>query len=216
MSTVLIIFDCDGVLVDSESLAARVFSTELQKCDLTLDAHECEKRFRGHTLQHCLKILECEYPGKLPRNFKEILSSATQDAFTKELLPIPGIESVLQWLRGEKYAFCVASNGAFAKIYHSLEVTALRPYFGNNCFSAEAVRAGKPAPDLFLHAAAAMGFSPHQTFVVEDSSAGVAAAMEAGMRVCIYGSAPVLGEGTFRRFDHMQELPHILSNWMRD
>lgn len=211
----LIIFDCDGVLVDSESLAARIFSIELQKCGVVLDAHECEKRFRGHTLPHCLETLERDYPGRLPANFMEILSSATRDVFSRELLPVPGAEAVLQWLRSEKYAFCVASNGALAKVHHSLEATGLRSYFGSNCFSAESVRAGKPAPDLFLHAATAMGFNSHQTLVVEDSTAGIAAAMSAGMRVCIFGSASVAGEGAFRRFYHMEELPQILANWIK-
>jgi HAD superfamily hydrolase (TIGR01509 family) len=211
----LIIFDCDGVLVDSESLAAQVFSIELQKYGIALDALECEKRFRGHTLQYCLGTLERHYPGRLPSDFTEILSSATQDAFGKQLLPMPGVESVLQWLRSEKYAFCVASNGALAKVHHSLEVTGLRPYFGSNCFSAESVRAGKPAPDLFLHAAETLGFDPHQAVVVEDSSAGVAAALNAGMRVCVFGSASIAGEGVIRRFDHMVKLPPILTAWIR-
>lgn len=210
----LIIFDCDGVLVDSESLAAQVFATLLHTYGITLNASECEKRFRGHTLQYCLKTLKQDYPGKLPGDFLDVLSKATRETFGEQLLPVPGIEAVLQWLGREKCAFCVASNGALAKVHHSLEVTGLRHYFGNNCFSAESVQASKPAPDLFLHAAQTMGFGPHQTLVVEDSQAGITAAMRAGMRVCVFGSEAVAAGGTHDCCDDMAKLPQILGKWL--
>jgi HAD superfamily hydrolase (TIGR01509 family) len=210
----LIIFDCDGVLVDSEPLAAQVFSAELQRFGITLDAPECEKRFRGHTLYYCLAGLECEYPGRLPPDFLTILSEATQQTFSKQLLPVPGVESVLRWLRTEQYDFCVASNGALAKIHHSLAVTGLKSYFGERCFSAESVRAGKPAPDLFLNAADSMRCDPGQTLVVEDSSAGITAALSAGMKVCVFGGASTVDESAIHRFEHMAQLPQLIKDWI--
>lgn len=210
----LIIFDCDGVLVDSETLAAQVFAEQLQKFGIALDAGACEKRFRGHTLRHCLAELECEYPGVLPGDFAEMLSVATESAFSEQLLPVPGVESVLQWLSEEHYAFCVASNGALAKVHHSLAVTGLLPYFRGRCFSAESVKAGKPAPDLFLHAAQTLGCRPESALVVEDSSAGITAALSAGMRVCVLGPAAAPDSSAVSRFEHMAQLPQILMNWM--
>ena len=115
----LIIFDCDGVLVDSESLAAQVFATELHRFGVFLTAHECELRFRGHTLEYCRMALERDYPGKLPGDFLVTLSQATRESFCESLLPVPGVEAVLKWLLREGHRFCVASNGALSKIHHS-------------------------------------------------------------------------------------------------
>jgi HAD superfamily hydrolase (TIGR01509 family) len=208
----LIIFDCDGVLVDSESLAAQVFAEELQKFGIEMDAEACERRFRGHTMQYCLTVLERDYSGRLPDDFLITLAEATRSAFEKSLQPVPGVVSVLQWLNTRGWSFCVASNGALTKIQHSLQVTGLLSYLGDRCFSAEQVAAGKPAPDLFLHAARSLGFSADRALVVEDSSTGVTGALAAGMRVCVYGDATVANENAVTRFSRMEQLPGILES----
>lgn len=207
----LIIFDCDGVLVDSEALAAEVFSAQLRAYDVPLSAEDCERRFRGHTLPYCFAALNHDFPDKLPLDFPARLAQATRDAFSRNLQAIAGVEAVLQWLRTQGEAFCVASNGAAGKIQHSLALTGLLPYFDGHCFSADAVDQGKPAPDLFLHAAQQMGFAAAEAVVVEDSCAGVTAALAAGMHVCLYQART---ETPWRNgvscFTRMSELPALL------
>lgn len=206
----LVIFDCDGVLVDSEPLAARVFAEHLAEFGVSLSAAECEAKFRGHTMDYCLALLNTEHPGALPHSFLDSLAWATQEAFGKDLRPVTGVETVLQWLRTEQLPFCVASNGALSKIRHSLDVTGLRDYFGDRCYSAEQVERGKPHPDLFLLAAKAMGAAPAQTIVVEDSVAGVTAATRAKMKVLRYGAPLEIEQRCVSSFTHMEKLPKMI------
>jgi HAD superfamily hydrolase (TIGR01509 family) len=208
----LIIFDCDGVLVDSESLAAEVFADLLQTLKIPLTQEDCERLFRGHTLAYCMEYLALNYPGKLPENFLDRLSLATEKTFAERLKPVEGVKSVLEQLRARRLPFCVASNGGLKKVLHSLSVTGLAPHFMGRCFSAEMVPRGKPAPDLFLFAAKMMNAEPHQTLVVEDSMAGVNAALAAGMRVYCYGSgADSIQNDRVVGFHNMNSLLGILS-----
>lgn len=209
----LIIFDCDGVLVDSESLAARVFSAHLANFGVSLSAQQCEHKFRGHTMNYCLAMLQHEYPDSLPHDFLASLAAATTEAFNKDLQPVAGIEPVLQWLSSRGTPFCVASNGALTKVHHSLAVTGLRDYFGDHCFSAEQVTQGKPAPDLFLLAAKSMGCLPGKTLVVEDSLTGVTAAIKAGMAVLRYGSPLEVNGGVIESFVEMAVLPDLIEEF---
>jgi HAD superfamily hydrolase (TIGR01509 family) len=206
----LVIFDCDGVLVDSETLAARVFAEHLAKFGVVLSATECEAKFRGHTMDYCLGILNTAYPGVLPYDFLDSLAAATQGAFGRELRPVRGVETVLQWLQTQGLPFCVASNGALSKVQHSLEVTGLRDYFGDHCYSAEQVRRGKPHPDLFLFAAQGMGAGVADTVVVEDSIAGVTAAMQAEMKVLRYGTPVEIERRSITSFTDMEKLPRMI------
>ena len=206
----LIIFDCDGVLVDSESLGAQVFSEHLAGFDISLSAQECERKFCGQTMDYCLNLLQQEYPGVLPDDFLHSLALATTEAFGRDLRPVAGIEPVLQWLVARGTPFCVASNGAMSKIRHSLEVTGLYSYFGDRRFSVEQVKRGKPAPDLFLMAAEHMDFAPGETLVVEDSIAGVTAAIRAGMHVVRYGEPLVMEGREIDAFSDMSALPEII------
>lgn len=206
----LVIFDCDGVLVDSEPLAAQVFSRHLSKFGICLTAAECETKFRGHTMDYCLNVLKSEYPGALPADFLESLAWATQEAFGKDLQPVPGVEAVLQWLHVQGVPFCVASNGALNKVWHSLEVTGLRGYFGDHCYSAEQVKRGKPHPDLFLFAADAMAMDAANTLVIEDSIAGVTAALQAKMKVMRYGLPIDVERRSVASFVDMRNLPSLI------
>lgn len=182
----LVIFDCDGVLVDSEDLAAEVFSDVLVKSGMSMSKQRCLDVFQGRTLAFCFSWLEQEFGQPLPDNFKTILDSATENVFAKRLSAVAGVENILQYLQKKSIAFCVASNGGHKKIANSLRVTALDEYFKRNCFSFEDVSKGKPAPDLFLHAANKMGFAFDSSVVIEDSMAGVQAALAAGMQVFAY------------------------------
>lgn len=206
----LIIFDCDGVLVDSESLAAKVFAEHLAKFSVALSAAECEAKFRGHTMDYCLNVLETEYPGMLPHDFLDSLAWATREAFGQSLQPVSGVELVLQWLQRQAVPFCVASNGELSKVHHSLAVTGLHEYFGDRCYSAEQVSRGKPNPDLFLFAAHGMGVDPAQTLVVEDSVAGVTAAIRAGMAVLRYGVPVEIERRPVTSFTEMAQLPGLI------
>jgi len=211
----LIIFDCDGVLVDSEPLAARVFARYLNAFGISLSAQECESKFRGHTMDYCLSMLHREHPGKLPSGFLDGLAKETEHAFGVDLKPVAGVSQVLDWLRVRDIRFCVASNGALAKVRHSLRVTGLMDYFDDRCFSAEQVARGKPDPDLFLLAAATMGAGAAHTLVIEDSIAGVTAAMRAGMHVLRYGE-PVECEGQcVESFMTMGELPALIEGKLK-
>lgn len=176
----LIIFDCDGVLVDSELIASRVLSETLAPLGIALTPAQCRARFTGISLSAVRTILEDETGISLPRDFEETLRRRDIEAFTRELRPIRGIGDAL---RACPYPKCVASSGSLEKIRHSLTLTGLIDQFQEHLFSAQQVAHGKPAPDLFLFACETMSAIPGRTVVIEDSIAGVRAAGAAGMRV---------------------------------
>lgn len=185
----LIIFDCDGVLVDSEPLAAQVFSDLLAVHDIPLSATQCYASFHGHTLDYCFAWIEKTFGCQLPAGFGHQLAVNTRDCFTRSLQPITGVVEVLEMLKQRSIAYCVASNGEHSKIEHSLAITGLDKYFPNQLsrcprrFSRADVGRGKPSPDLFLHAAEVVGVPPRFCTVVEDSVAGFSAAKAAGMKL---------------------------------
>ena len=179
----LIIFDCDGVLVDSEQLGAQVFSKVLNMFQIDLDVHACYQLFKGCSLKDCFALLENKFQTRLPDEFKSVLDTETQKAFAEDLRPIAGIEPVIQYLKSTSVKLCVASNGGMEKIHHSLKTTGLADYFDENIFSAEQVENGKPAPDLFLFAANKMQVQADRCCVIEDSYAGLSAACAAKMDV---------------------------------
>ena len=177
----LILFDCDGVLVDSEVLATRELQRYLE--DLSFPtAFEVENhdRFTGLSLRDIRTSLETQAGRSLPENFERELRRRDMKAFQRDLRPINGVRDTLSDLDLPR---CVASSGSQEKIRHSLTITGLIQYFDPNLFSArdQQVRRGKPAPDLFLHAAKSMGFQPNRCLVIEDSVAGVRAGIAAGM-----------------------------------
>lgn len=179
----LIIFDCDGVLVDSEILASKVFSTCLANVAIKLSPEQCYEQFRGQTLEYCFAWLELRFSQKLPGNFASTLAHETEKTFQLSLKPVEGIVNLLKKLQARSIPFCVASNGSHEKIEHSLRVTSLLHFFRDTRFSRADVVRGKPAPDLFLFAADSIGVPPEYCVVVEDSEAGLRGALDAGMRV---------------------------------
>jgi HAD superfamily hydrolase (TIGR01509 family) len=176
----LVIFDCDGVLVDSEPIANRVFARMLAGQGLVLTDAQMDELFLGRTMAHCL-VLAAEQLGRsLPEDFEVEHDRLLFEALAAELVPVPGVRQVLDAVASP---FCVASNGSPDKVRFSLGQVGLLPRFEGRMFSAAEVARGKPAPDLYLHAARRMGVAPAGCVVVEDSPAGVAAGVAAGMRV---------------------------------
>ncbi len=187
----LVIFDCDGVLVDSESLAAEVFSEQLQAFGISMSAQQCLLQFHGHTLNNCFAWLEKEFATSLPESFSQALAHATKERFCSDLKPVEGVIELLEALNGKEVEYCVASNGEHKKIDHSLELTGLSGYFPSSAknqrrFSMEDVAVGKPSPELFLYAAESIGVPPRFCSVVEDSASGFAAAKAAEMNLIRY------------------------------
>lgn len=178
MSFSLVIFDCDGVLVDSEILSAEVEAEALSTLGVKVTAHDVMQRFLGLTQEALEERFEHDFGLKLPPNHAETTRSMLRAAYVERLEPIPGVRDVLQSL---PMPFCVASNSPPAKLGLGLSITNLFELVYPNIFSAKLVARGKPAPDLFLHAAKALGADPANTVVVEDSVVGVKAAKAAGM-----------------------------------
>jgi HAD superfamily hydrolase (TIGR01509 family) len=175
----VIIFDCNGVLVDSEPIAAAVAAHEFMRCGIPVTPEIIGRYFFGRRPADMIATVEAATRCKLPQNFALRLSKATLDRFSAELRPMPHVAYALTWLREPK---CVASSSPKERIRASLETTDLARFFEPNLFSASEVANGKPAPDLLLHAAKHMNVRPAQCIVVEDSPAGVTAAVAAGMR----------------------------------
>lgn len=175
----LLIFDCDGVLVDSEALACRLDAETLTGLGFPYSAEEIIAQFVGVSLKDMMARIEAEHGRRLPEDFGERLNRTLFTRFEAELQPIPGVRDAILALPHPR---CVASSSAPERIALSLRVTGLADLF-TSVFSATEVARGKPAPDLFLHAASRMGFSPDNCLVIEDSSAGIRAARAAGMRV---------------------------------
>ena len=174
----LIIFDCDGVLVDSEVISCRVDAEAFTEAGFPTTVEYVAANYVGHSVKSMLADIEARHGKKLPPNFAELLLRRTQAAFEGALEAVPGIHSVLE---SNGVARCVASSSRPERIRHSLELTDLLHHFEPHLFSAQMVDRGKPAPDLFLFAAERMDVTPGRCVVVEDSVAGVTAAAAAGM-----------------------------------
>jgi len=177
----LLIFDCDGVLVDSEVVVAPVVAGLFSAHGAVLAADEVLERYTGLANVEMIRQVEREFSVRFPDGFLDVLERAELDALERDLRPVPGMAALLGGLGALR--MCVASSSAPERIRLSLEVTELAGYFGHNVFSASEVARPKPAPDLFLRAAAAMGAGPAECMVVEDSVFGVVAGVAAGMRV---------------------------------
>ncbi|MBR0823985.1 HAD family hydrolase [Bradyrhizobium manausense] len=175
----LIIFDCDGVLVDSELLSCRCLSDTLSEFGFDLTPEQALELFLGRSTAAI-----AQHYGKLGRTVPDAfwpqLKSRVLTTFEGSLKPIPDIGDVVSSLPAP---FCVASSSDIDRVSLSLKVTGLAPYFGDRLYTAQMVKHGKPAPDLFLHAAEKMGTPPERTLVIEDSVSGVQAAKAAGMTV---------------------------------
>ena len=176
----LIIFDCDGVLVDSEVIFARILAEHLTAIDFPTTIDEAIALGFGKNRATLSAAVATQFGRALPDTFFETFAVRSAAAFEHELLPVPGTEELLA---GLSVARCVASNGHLDRVRQRLTVTRLLPFFDPHVFSASQVAFGKPAPDLFLFAAQRLGAAPKDCIVVEDSIPGVEAAVAAGMPV---------------------------------
>lgn len=206
----LLIFDCDGVLVDSEPIGNRVFAEMVGELGLELSPEIAERMFRGGQLAHCLEFIEQRLKAPVPHDFVSQFRVRSADAFRAGLRAIPGIHSVLDQLR---LPICVASNGPREKMELTLDLTDLLPWFENRMFSAYDIQRWKPEPDLFLHAARQCDTAARHCAVVEDSVFGVQAALAAGMTPFVF--TPPDRQREFddfpvTMFDDMRALPGLL------
>ncbi len=176
----LVIFDCDGVLVDSEPISLAVLVEALERSGLKIDEQEASDRFLGRSLKSMSDILHDEYGLAIDDHFLENMRHSLYARFRADLRPIESVRATVDALT---VPCCVASSSQPERIRLSLSVTGLLDRFEPNIFSATMVPHGKPAPDLFLYASAAMDAPPSACVVIEDSPAGIMAAQAAGMRV---------------------------------
>ncbi|MEU2224186.1 HAD family hydrolase [Streptomyces sp. NPDC018347] len=183
----LVIFDNDGVLVDSEPISNRLLAAQLTELGHPTTYEESIRDYMGSAM-HRVHELVLERTGqRLPDDFDDVFHARVFAAFERELRPVPGVTEVLERLAADGVPYCVASSGSHARIRVGHRTTGLDRWFGEErVFSSEDVGRGKPAPDLFLHAAERMGVAPGRCAVVEDSPLGVRAAVAAGMDVYGY------------------------------
>jgi HAD superfamily hydrolase (TIGR01509 family) len=207
----LVIFDCDGVLVDSERLVVRVESAMLTELGWPLTEAEVSERFMGRSPEYMWAEVEAYLGDRLPPGWMDRFEPRYKHVLEAELAPVDGLPEALERIA---LPSCVASSSPHDWLRFVLELTGLYERFAGRIFSATEVAHGKPAPDLFLHAARRMGVSPARCVVVEDSRYGVQAARAAGMRVLGFagGLTPVEfleGPNTIV-FEHMRELPGLV------
>jgi HAD superfamily hydrolase (TIGR01509 family) len=209
----LVIFDCDGVLVDSERLSVRLDVELLAELGWPLTEDEIIERWVGRTEAAMRSEIE-EHVGRSVDVEWTAFSGRYLEAFANELEPVAGVAEAVDAIQAAGYATCVASSGDHAKIRRNLAKTRLLDRFGERIFSGDDVVRGKPAPDLFLHAASTLRAEPARTAVVEDSRHGVAAARAAGMWAFAYAggvtpASALEGERT-TVFAEMRELPELI------
>jgi HAD superfamily hydrolase (TIGR01509 family) len=213
----LIIFDCDGVLVDSEPIAVRVLRDTITEAGGTMDEAEVYARFLGRSLASVIEVMRDEFGLALTGAHLTAMRARLYKQFETELRPIPGAGAAAQ---AAGLPFCVASSSQPERIRLSLRLTGLLAIFEPRIYSATMVERGKPAPDLFLLAARDMGVRPEECVVIEDSAAGLTAARAAGMRAFAFtggghaepGGLRALAEaiGPDAIFDDMRDLPGLI------
>ena len=190
----LVIFDCDGVLVDSEPISNGVLAQMLTEQGMSTTMAEAKATYQGMLLQEVLATAQSQLGRALPPDWLEEYQRRRAAVFDAELQPVPGARELIGELLAGGQAICVASQGRLEKTDRSLSLTGLAELIDESWrFSAEQVPRGKPHPDLFLLAARTMGFEPSECVVVEDTPSGVAAGRSAGMRVFGYAGETEAG-----------------------
>jgi len=207
----LVIFDCDGVLVDSERISNRVFCSMLNELGLAVTLEDMFQHFVGLSMPQCVELIT-EMLGKPPTaDFVETLRERTDAALREQVAPVPGVPQMLDEIG---IPFCVASSGNHEKMRLTLGATGLLGKFTNRIYSVVDVENPKPAPDVFLHAARQMGVDPADCVVIEDTPTGVRAGVAAGMTVmgfCAHTPAHRLKEaGAHVVFEEMRLLGKLL------
>lgn len=209
--TEAVIFDCDGVLVDTELISNTVLAGLLSEAGLPTTLEECLRDYRGRSLTSVMQLAVARHGAPLPEDIPDRYYAGMKSEFARDGRPVPGVVAALDRIA---LPTCVASSGPHHKMEVTLRRTGLWERFAGRIFSATEVEHGKPAPDLFLHAARVMGFDPAGTAVVEDSVPGVQAARAAGMRALAFArdtDAAALAAAGGETFDDMAELPGLLT-----
>lgn len=205
----LVIFDCDGVLVDSDRISLRIQAEWISALGLPTTYEDCVRDFLGLGMGPTLRIVAERLGRPVPDGWEAELTAAVREAFARDLQPVPGVVEALDEIGPQT---CIASSGSHEKMRLTLGLTGLWNRFGGRIFSADEVQRGKPAPDLFLHAASRMAAAPERCVVVEDSPLGVAAAKAAGMTALGFAAAtpPSRLDGADATFASMADLPGLL------
>ncbi len=216
----LVIFDCDGVLVDSEPISISVLTDIISRAGGVIDEDGAYRHFLGKSMATISEVLAAEFGFAMTEEHLKRIRAELGRRLTDELKPIPGIRGVVA---GLKTAHCVASSSQPERIRLSLGLTGLLPFFEPHIYSATMVDRGKPAPDLFLHAARDMGAEPRDCLVIEDSPAGIRAAKSAGMRVFGFTGGSHAHAGGLAQalaplepdavFDDMGRLPALMASF---
>ncbi|PZQ95976.1 MAG: hydrolase [Cereibacter sphaeroides] len=180
METDLVIFDCDGVLIDSEVISARMLIAELKSYGVEMDMGFVSRHFLGRSYPVVLQEVRTRWGVALPAQFEADYRARLLAAFERDLKLMSGVTDVIGQLARP---YCLATSSSPERLRRSLELTGLMPLFSGRCFTASEVAQGKPAPDLFLHVASRMGAEPARCLVIEDSLNGVRAGLAAGMEV---------------------------------
>ncbi|MEE3717862.1 HAD family hydrolase [Tumidithrix elongata RA019] len=211
----LVIFDCDGVLVNSEPIVNRIFAETLTEAGFTITYEEVIEKFVGKSFATCLEIIETTYGRPVPPIWLERGKEREIAALQQELQAISGIADTLKELTLPR---CVASNSSPRHIQLVLGLTNLLHHFDGKLYSSHHVDRPKPFPDLYLHAASQMGYAPENCVVIEDSVTGVQAGSAAGMRVLGYAPSDrnsshreaLISAGAKLVFEDMRQLPNLL------
>ena len=211
----LVIFDCDGVLVDSEIIVNRVFAETLTEAGFAISYEEVSQKFVGLSFASCLEMIELIFGRPVPTEWLALSKEREIAALKQELQATAGIADVLKELTLPK---CVASNSSPRHIDLVLGLTGLLDHFNGKLYSCHHVDRPKPFPDVYLHAASQMGYAPENCVVIEDSVAGVKAGFAAGMRVLGYAPSDrhfshhesLLTAGARLVFDDMRQLLDLL------
>jgi HAD superfamily hydrolase (TIGR01509 family) len=209
----LVIFDNDGVLVDSEPISNRLLADHLTELGHPTTYEDSIRDFMGSAMHRVHDVIHERSGKRLPDGFEEEFHARVFAAFERDLQPVEGIAPVLEKLAADGIPYCLASSGTHERIRVALRTTGLRAYFPESrIFSAQDVARGKPAPDLFLHAARTLGVPPARCVVVEDSPLGVEAARAAGMDVFAFTAMtpPAKLSAATARFATMSDLPALL------
>lgn len=185
-----LIFDCDGVLIDSEHLASRVESELTRDLGLSLSPAEAHAMFLGKTVDGVLDAIAAKTGTRPGAAWVYNWAFATAHAFHRELVVVEQLRDAIEELRARGHRMAVASQSSLARVRFSLDVTGLAPLFGEHVYVTSMVPRPKPAPDVYLLAASRLGVEPADCVVVEDSPAGAASALSAGMRAVGYAPGP--------------------------
>lgn len=214
-SNKLIIFDCDGVVVDSEPIALNAIKESLNFYNIDVTFDICKDAFLGKSFGCGMLTLHSLYNSELsvlPIDFEQKTKIKIDSELKKRLKPIKNIHTALKEIKNKK---CIASGSDYRRLDISLTVTKTKDYF-DNIFSATSVSKGKPSPDIFLFAAYQMGYKPENCIVIEDSQSGMFAALNAGIKVYIYapkGKPNFIVPKNAEIFTDMIHLPSIISNY---